>query len=170
MKKIPCIKCDASLYEYIRPNLLKWGYTEYCIGDFNIYEVLYINFNDVFGSIGNSYMTSAVKHNRYIFKSSEVEEFLEYAAKLKGKTYIKKICIYDKLTSGMVVKLRNNEKYLIVNKLLVGLNNSFNLSEFNNDLTNKDSSNNDIVEVYNPPSEWIGGFKSNKIYHGQLIW
>lgn len=74
------------------------------------------------------------------------------------------------LKTGMVVKLRNNKKYMIINKTGYNLDDFIPLGNYNDDLTSsiKDSKDWDIMKVYkNDMNSIIEGFIKNRI---TLIW
>lgn len=84
MEKIPCIKCTPALWEYIKPFLKEWKYMFGSIGVFEKYQLLVINYNG--GEMcTNVNISEQFDYNRELV--TNVEEFLERAAKLKGKTY-----------------------------------------------------------------------------------
>ena len=88
-EKIPCIKCDSRLWEYIKPYLEEWGYIIEDISSFNTSPLLSINRYGLLGQCTNFSMKCKNYHDRELV--TNVEEFLERAAKLKGFTYKRKI-------------------------------------------------------------------------------
>lgn len=82
MKRIPCIKCNSQLWEYIKPYLEKWGYIISGIVDWTSFPILVLNFDGIFGECSN---VENISTNRELL--TDVEKFLEEAAKLKGHTY-----------------------------------------------------------------------------------
>lgn len=88
MEKIPCIECTSSLWEYIKPHLVEWGYEIRTTSDWETYPLLCINDCDNMGMCNNYWLISRKDYNRELV--TNVEEFLERAAKLKGYTYKKK--------------------------------------------------------------------------------
>lgn len=89
INKIPCIKCDSKLWEYIKPYLEKWRYTFEHITETNWknYPVLVINIASDLGICGNI-DTYSECYDREL--TNNVEKFLEQAAKLKGFIYERK--------------------------------------------------------------------------------
>lgn len=87
INKIPCIECSISTWAYIKPYLKEWGYQEYYYFRTMSIEnsVLFIDWNNAgynFGPIDN------VTTRRELI--TNVEEFLDRTAKLKGFTYKRK--------------------------------------------------------------------------------
>lgn len=124
MDKIPCIKCTPELWEYIKPYLKKYNYRFGQIILFNVYPLLVLNHNGDIGYCTNRYISEVDNYNRELV--TDVEEFLERAAKLKGFTYkgkdIMKINGVE-IKPGMVIKTidNNNKKdYYVVFPLLNG--------------------------------------------------
>ena len=101
MNKIPCIKCDSKLWEYISPYLEKWGYTfEYITkDDWRTYPILVTNISSSFGLCGNISTYSRCYDRELV---TDVEEFLEKAAELKGFTYKRNDCIMK--FNGIVIR------------------------------------------------------------------
>lgn len=89
MEKTPCIKCNSQLWEYIKPYLEKWGYAIYNIDNFNKYPLLVLNYyaNCDF-NVTNLKIVGKDHPSRELV--TNVEEFLERAARLIGLTYKKK--------------------------------------------------------------------------------
>lgn len=85
MKKIPCIKCTQKLWEHIKPYLERWGYIISGISDWTAFPILVLNFDGIFGECSNVEKVNAFAKNRELV--TDVEKFLEEAAKLKGHTY-----------------------------------------------------------------------------------
>ena len=90
MCNILCIKCTPELKDYVVPYLEKWGYyTTFTGGKFNdIYSVLMIGWDgkeSCYGFGANGFISEKMK------LITNVEEFLEKAAILKGFIYVKKI-------------------------------------------------------------------------------
>lgn len=116
MEKIPCIKCNSLLWDYIKPYLEKWGYKESIIftNDWDYYSYLVLNHNAKFGiycNVGDSVITH---YNRELIDN--IEEFLERAAKLKDFVFIKenKIQINGiEIKPGMVIST-SSETFWIV--------------------------------------------------------
>lgn len=90
INKIPCILCNSELWEYISPNLIKWGYKHYLGLDpkWDLFPILIINWCGNIGDLINDDYASINKHNRKLL--TNVEEFLEKAAELKGFIYKRK--------------------------------------------------------------------------------
>lgn len=126
MDKIPCIRCTPELWEYITPYLDKWGYiksTYYCgcrLEDENVLVINAAGSDEIHGIyIYNNYSEKAVKANRELV--TDVKEFLERAAKLKGFTYKRKDVmeingIEIKPGMGIYVdnKYDNNKLYIVI--------------------------------------------------------
>lgn len=170
MEKIPCIKCNSQLWEYIKPYLEKWGYIISGIVDWTAFPILVLNFDGIFGECSNVEKVNASAKNRELV--TDVEKFLEEAAKLKGYTYkrnnMKKFTKAD-LKSGMVVETARKKKALVVNNMII-YNTSFdNLENYKEDLTNRIIPELDIIKVYEQSDFWGRGL-SNGIEHGELLW
>lgn len=90
MNKIPCIKCTSELWEYIKPYLEEWHYSIYWVdsSEFKTRKILVINRFGKFGDCSNYETSAELTYNRELI--SNVEEFLERAAELKGFTYKRK--------------------------------------------------------------------------------
>lgn len=90
MNKIPCIKCDSKLWKYVRPYLDGWGYNLQWIvpQQLNSNSYLVTNRCGVFGDCGNFDVLNEETYNRESI--TNVEEFLEQTAKLKGFAYERK--------------------------------------------------------------------------------
>lgn len=90
MDKIPCIKCTPELWEYIRPYLEKWGYgiVEYYHKYLNTFPYVVLNNCGKFGACANYEVPNEIQFNRELV--TNVEEFLERAAALKGFIYRRK--------------------------------------------------------------------------------
>lgn len=87
MEKIPCIECTLEIWEYVEPYLMKWGYITHVSFDCNFtnFPLLVINTGDNLGLVNNTNLYKAEDYSRELV--TNVEEFLERAAKLKGFTY-----------------------------------------------------------------------------------
>lgn len=118
MNKIPCIECSVSTWAYIKPYLKSWGYREYCYFRTMSIEnsILFIDWNNDtgynFGPINN------VTTRRELV--TNVEEFLERAAKLKGFTYKRKDIMEFhgiEIKAGMIIDIdepnANNVSYIV---------------------------------------------------------
>lgn len=88
MERIPCIKCTPALWKYIKPYLEEWGYKIYTPTSWLHFPLLVINDRGRFGSCDNYQLSHLDYFNRELV--TDVEEFLERAAKLKGFTYKRK--------------------------------------------------------------------------------
>lgn len=116
MNKIPCIKCTPELWEYIEPYLEKWGYKPYItFGNLEAYPLLAINITGKLGLYNNLSSSCADSYNRELV--TDVEEFLERAAKLKGFTYKKDNCIMKfngiNIRPGMVLVSSTGTIYIV---------------------------------------------------------
>lgn len=89
MEKIPCIKCAPEIWEYINPYLKEWGY-DFCniTSNWERYPLLCINDSGNIGFCCNYWLVSMHDYNRELV--TNVEEFLEKAATLKGFAYKRK--------------------------------------------------------------------------------
>lgn len=154
MEKIPCIKCNSELWEYIRPFLARWNYYNICItNNWDTYPILVVNYTGIIGKVSN--VCDVAQRDRELV--IDVEEFLEKAAKLKGFTYkrkdMKEFTLKD-LKPGMVVEYRNKDKRLVVlvsgELHFIGSNGVFpSIKEgYNDDLTYKVDDELDIIKVY----------------------
>lgn len=116
MERIPCIKCTPELWEYIKPYLKEWGYSIDDIDSFYKSPLLCINRYGLFGNCTNLSMECEEAHNRELV--TDVEEFLERAAKLKGFTYKRKNIMAKyvingvEIKPGMVIEIQDNDKEL----------------------------------------------------------
>ena len=87
--KIPCIKCDSRLWEYIKPSLEEWNYHIWEIVNLKNCPLIVINADNSIGRVNNLPLSFRTINNRELV--TNVEEFLERTAKLKGFTYKRKI-------------------------------------------------------------------------------
>ena len=116
MEKIPCIKCTPEIWEYIKPYLKEWGYELEATCSWDVYPLVVINECGTLGRCNNYQLFSKDEYNRELV--TDVEEFLERAAHLKGRKYVKKnvvkinsieikpgmgIFIYDRLAENLYV-------------------------------------------------------------------
>lgn len=113
--KIPCIKCDSKLWKYVRPYLDEWGYNLQWIvpQQLNSKSYLVTNRCGIFGDCGNFDVLNEETYNRESI--TNVEEFLEQAAKLKGFTYERKDIteIHGiKIKPGMILTTSNKIDYI----------------------------------------------------------
>lgn len=88
MEKIPCIKYTPEIWEYIKPYLKEWGYELGATCSWDVYPLVVINECGTLGRCNNYQLFSKDKYNRELV--TDVEEFLERAAKLKGCKYVNK--------------------------------------------------------------------------------
>lgn len=115
MERIPCIKCTPALWEYIKPYLEEWRYIFGSIGIFEKYQLLVINYNGD-KMCTNVHISEQFDYNRELI--TDVEEFLERAAKLKGCTYKRKNIMAKyvingvEIKPGMVIEIQDNDKEL----------------------------------------------------------
>ena len=88
-EKIPCIRCDSQLWEYIKLYLKEWGYKIVCIANIKQFRLIVINYINNLGYVANVSSSNNLRdYNRELV--TNVEEFLERAAKLKGFIYKRK--------------------------------------------------------------------------------
>ena len=45
-EKIPCIRCDSQLWEYIKLYLKEWGYKIVCIANIKQFRLIVINYTN----------------------------------------------------------------------------------------------------------------------------
>ena len=112
----PCIKCNPQMWEYVRPILRDLGFpirwTNNRPSDWASYPYLVTDYCRVPTHV--SFTASSYGRELFI----DVEDFLEAAAKLIGKTYIKKYTM-NKFTKkdikpGMVVRVRAGYYYIAI--------------------------------------------------------
>lgn len=176
MEKIPCIRIDSKLIKYIEPYLIEWGYKESCPITFvEDLPLLVINVNGNFGNFTNIGEYRKYDFNRILVNNPE--EFLERAASLMGKTYkrkdMKREFTKEDLKSGMVVKTKNNNMYLVVGNKLITNDGYVLLDSYNKSLENSLLSEYDIIEVYSKVECWGFGFSEGlnlALEYGELIW
>lgn len=115
MNKIPCINCDSKLWEYIKPYLEKWDYKPYItFGNLEAYPLLAINITGNLGLYNNLSSSCADSYNRELV--TDVEEFLERAAKLKGFTYKRKDIMKIngiEIKPGMIITIEKREFWIV---------------------------------------------------------
>ena len=116
-ERVPCIKCDSQLWEYIKPYLEDWCYIIKDINSFDTSPLLSINRYGLLGQCTNFSMKCKNSHDRELI--TNVEEFLERAAKLKGFTYKRKDIMekefnINKLEVGMIVEDKSGDRRLIL--------------------------------------------------------
>lgn len=120
MNKIPCIKCTPELWEYIKSYLKEWDYVSHVsFGELTAYPLLVINVLGKLGLYNNLDISCASNYNRELV--TNVEEFLEKAAALRGFTYKRKDImeingIEIKPGMGICVdsKYVNNKFYIVI--------------------------------------------------------
>lgn len=116
MNKIPCILCNPKLWEYISPNLIKWGYKYYIEPDpkWDLFPILIINWCGNIGNLNNDNYASIKNHNRKLL--TNVEEFLEKAAELKGFIYKRKDTMEIngiEIKPGMVIETQSKGIWVV---------------------------------------------------------
>ena len=117
-EKIPCIRCDSQLWEYIKLYLKEWGYKIVCIANIKQFRLIVINYTNNLGYVANVSSSNNLRdYNRELV--TNVEEFLERAAKLKGFIYKRKDIMekefdVNKLEVGMIVEYKTREKRIVL--------------------------------------------------------
>lgn len=118
MEKIPCIKYNSQDWDYIESNLIKFGYEISRLTSWEVSPYIVLNLGNNLGRVSNIDKIAVLKdsYNREIVYN--VEEFLERAAHLKGRDYVKRdimkihdieikpgmgIFIYDRLAENLHV-------------------------------------------------------------------
>ena len=113
MEKIPCIECTNELWKYIKPYLEGWGYSIRIESNFNRYPYLVINATGILGEC-RAYETPSVgDYNRILL--TDVEEFLEKSAMLKGFNYKRKDIMKIngiEIKPGMIITCKNGADYI----------------------------------------------------------
>lgn len=117
-EKIPCIKCDSQLWEYIKLYLKEWGYKIVCIANIKQFRLIVINYTNNLGYVANVSSNNNLRDNNRELVTN-VEEFLERAAKLKGFTYKRKNIMekeFDvtKLEVGMIVEYKSGDRRIVL--------------------------------------------------------
>lgn len=116
MNKIPCVLCNSELWEYISPNLIKWGY-QICkelTSNWNLCQLLIINRSGYLGLVDNVNFEAAGNYNRKLVIS--IEEFLEKAAELKGFIYKRKDIMKIngiEIKPGMVIETQSKDVWVV---------------------------------------------------------
>lgn len=116
MNKIPCILCNSELWEYINPNLIKWGY-QICkelSSNWDLHKLLIINRSGYLGLVDNISFEAAKNYNRKLI--ANVEEFLEKAAELKGFIYKRKDTMKIngiEIKPGMVIETQSKGIWVV---------------------------------------------------------
>lgn len=113
--KIPCIKCNEEMWEYIRPYLEEWGYYSHSVfdGNWDEYPLLVLEIYSSLTTYNNTFETNSTIFNRELI--TDVEEFLERAAELKGFTYKRKDTMVIngiEIKPGMVIITKDNVPYI----------------------------------------------------------
>lgn len=121
MNKTPCIKCTPEIWEYIEPFLINWRYVK-CYDfsyDWETYPILVIDYCGVFGRYSNiSNISNIDGYDRELI--TDINIFLDKAAKLKGFTYKRKIMEINgvEIKPGMIIEtvdsIRNSKSFWIV--------------------------------------------------------
>lgn len=165
MERIPCIKCDSKLWEYLKPYLKEWGYVFGCIGEFEEYQLLIINYKR--GKLcTNVHESEQFDYNRELV--TDVEEFLERAAKLKGFTYKRKDIMKIngiEIKAGMILTTSTEVTYIVFPSKngLAGVNYHEEHTGYNCWYSLKQIiDNNEIVIIRDAPK--------NQIYDGNILW
>ena len=168
MNKIPCIECTSELWKYIIPYLGEWGYNiQWTIPyQLNSNSYLVINRHGKFGDCGNYEVPSEETYNRESI--TNVEEFLERAAKLKGFVYERKDIMRIngiEIKPGMILTTSTEVIYIVFPSKngLAGVNYHEEHTGYNcwyslQQIIN----NNEIVIIRDAPK--------NQIYDGNILW
>lgn len=177
MEKIPCIKYDPKDWGYVKKMLESFGYVKTILHDNFWHDCPYIviNLGNQIGNYSNVRAEDCTSHNREVV--TDVEEFLERAAKLKGITYKRRtmgnFTKYN-LRSGMVVKLNNDQYYLVVDNMLIGIYGQMPLEDYDGNMYLNDElhrSEYSIKEVYQKKyRSWGCGFNDSLENNLVLIW
>lgn len=170
MDKIPCIKCTPELWEYIKPYLEEWNYHTFYVSEWNWlrYPILVLNNSGSLGTCNNWNDAALNMYNRELV--TNVEQFLERAAKLKGFTYKRKDIMEIngiKIKPGMVIEIQNNDNKLsyVVFPLLNGklgmiCHNKSSWDSIEYFIKNYSSK---IICIYDLTSEELRGLNSGKV-------
>lgn len=167
INKIPCIKCTPKLWEYIKPYLKEWGYIMYGSYSFS-YPYLVINNCGKFGDFNFYEVTNEKEYNRELI--TDVEEFLERAAKLKSFYYKRKDIMKIngvEIKPGMVIETLEDDKNIlyVVFPLLDGELGVVSYSKVSwsgiEYFIEKYSSK--IICIYDLTSERLGGLNNGKV-------
>lgn len=174
MEKIPCIKYNPKNWNYIRENLESFGYVPASLEANNWTENPYIviNLADNLGNYSNINHNGTSNHNREIV--TNVEEFLQRAAELKGLTYKRRDIMEINgisIKAGMIIVVKlsevQNEEFFIVFPIQ---NNNLGLVQYGGDLYWDNIQGfykqykNYITEIYNLAPE------TGSICGGELLW
>ena len=170
-EKIPCIECNDELWEYIEPHLKEWKYYIDTIIDIDNYPLIVINYNNLLGEVINTSTVNYKYNDRELV--TNVEEFLERAAKLRGFTYKRKDIMKIngvEIKTGMVIKTKEENNVIYTYIVFPLLNNTLGVMAY--DKTSWDTIENFITFKY---SKIIAIYdlipaKSNFLYTGKLLW
>lgn len=173
-KKIPFTKCDKTNFTYVKSKLENFGYKFEAIDPIQNAPYIIINRCDELGIVTNYALDNPAIHNDYNrYFEPNIDIFIHKCAELMGfdQSFIK-----SDLQSGMVVKLRNGEKYLVVGDMLIERNGFMRLCDYNDKLLRNTepyvkgiSEKYDIMVVYDKTDAWGGGFASG-LHYGNIIW
>lgn len=113
--KIPCIKCNDEMWEYIKPYLISWGYNITHVFSTQFLDRPFLVINDMgdFNDCANYESPSESTYNREVV--TDVEEFLKRAAELKGFTYKREEIMNIngvKIKPGMIIITKDNVPYI----------------------------------------------------------
>lgn len=169
-EKIPCIECNDELWEYIEPHLKEWKYYIDTIIDIDNYPLIVINYNNLLGEVINTSTVNYKYNDRELV--TNVEEFLERAAKLRGFTYKRKDIMQIngiEIKAGMIIKIKeDNAIYTYV--VFPLLNNDLGVMAFNRTYW---TSLKDFIERYYSKIISIydlAPVKSGYLFCGKLLW
>lgn len=117
MEKIPCIKYNSQDWDYIESNLIKFGYEISQLTSWEVSPYIVFNLGNNLGRVSNIDKIAVLKdsYNREIVYN--VEKFLERAAHLKGRNYVKRnvMKIHDiEIKPGIYVDERIAENLYVV--------------------------------------------------------
>lgn len=166
MKKIPCIICTPELWEYIEPYLRKWGYKCFSIVHFKQFPILALNIDGTIGKCTNINRASVTEYNRELV--TDIEEFLERAAELKGFTYKKDYIMKFNgivIRPGMVLVSSTGTIYIVfpAKGYLATVTYGEDISAYNRWFTLEHTlSSKDIVKVLDAPK--------SQITDGKVLW
>lgn len=168
-EKIPCIMYNPQLWEYIKPYLKEWEYKIYDFANIKLYCLIVINFEDNLGHVANTSFNNLRNYNRELV--TNVEEFLERAAKLKGFTYKRKNIMKIngiEIKPGMIIKTKEEKgKYhnyvvfpLLEGELGVIAYDKYSWDNIRYFIKNHSS---DIISIHDLTSNNLGGLDNGKI-------
>lgn len=157
-KLTPCIECTPQMWEYVEPILRNLGFTVSWANDELLNWRCYPYLSTLF--CGNPTCVGFTSSSNYRDLFTDVEDFLEAAAKLVGKTYIKKNAMKtftkEDIRQGMLVVTWIGLKYLVISigngqLRLIRERGFLSLDEYSQDLTHPNKENGlDIIEVRIP--------------------